>query len=88
MVQWGPALANLDADGDGLSNGFELNDPAGGWIAGDPPPGTLAGVTNPGNPESGPIEGLPGLSYPAMAWLGLLVAGIGLWRIRDRADGA
>ena len=88
VVQWGPALANLDADGDGLSNGFELNDPSGGWIAGDPPPGAPADVTDPGDPESGPIEGLPGLSYPAMAWLGFLVAGIGLWRIRHRADGA
>ncbi len=36
-VDW-PAVAGLDADGDGFSNGQELGDPAGTWRPGDPPP--------------------------------------------------
>ena len=39
QVQWGEELANLDADGDGRTNGAELNDPAGTWAFGDPSPG-------------------------------------------------
>ncbi len=33
-VQWGPALAELDSDGDGFSNGIELQDPSGTWTGG------------------------------------------------------
>ena len=37
-VLWGPELAALDSDGDGASNGVELGDPEGAWVAGDPDP--------------------------------------------------
>ncbi len=51
-LRWTPALAVLDSDGDGFSNGRELGDPAGSWTAGTPnPTGT---ITNPGDPASHP----------------------------------
>ena len=37
-VIWGPELAALDSDGDGASNGAELGDPEGTWVAGNPDP--------------------------------------------------
>ncbi len=49
---WGPALAALDSDGDGVSNGAELQDPLGQWKVGDPNPGDPALVSNPGDPTS------------------------------------
>jgi glucose/arabinose dehydrogenase len=65
-VLWGPTLAALDADGDGLTNGTELQDPAGAWAVGQPQPGDAALVTNPGFAESdttilAPIERLGGI---------------------------
>ena|SRR2546427_7858714 len=33
---WGPRLAALDSDGDGISNGAELEDPDGTWSLGMP----------------------------------------------------
>ena len=48
VVQWGPALAAADADGDGRSNGVELLDPNGTWVAGQPNPGSPNDVTLPG----------------------------------------
>lgn len=54
QVFWGPDLAALDSDGDGVSNGEELGDPEGQWVAGDPAPGNPARVTNPGDPEDRP----------------------------------
>jgi glucose/arabinose dehydrogenase len=51
-VVWGPPLAGLDADGDGITNGSELQDPAGAWSVGQPQPGDPALVTNPGIAES------------------------------------
>ncbi len=53
-VIWGPALAALDADGDGASNGLELGDPNGTWKTGDASPGDQSKVTNPGDPSSKP----------------------------------
>ena len=44
---WGPALAALDSDGDGVSNGVELADPDGD---GDADPNIP--VTSPGDPDS------------------------------------
>jgi hypothetical protein len=52
-VIWGPLLASLDADGDGISNGDELQDPYGLWSSGDPAPGFSSLVTNAGNDGSG-----------------------------------
>ncbi len=48
-VDWGPSLAVLDSDGDGVSNGLELGDPNG-----DGTPDAGATVTNPGDPTSVP----------------------------------
>ena len=50
-VVWGPELASLDSDGDGVSNGAELGDPDGIWVVGDPDP---ANPFAPGDPESTP----------------------------------
>jgi glucose/arabinose dehydrogenase len=67
VVLWGPALAALNADGDGASNGTELQDPSGAWSVGQPQPGNPALVTNPGIAESdttvfAPIEKESGIS--------------------------
>ncbi len=49
-LAWTPALAALDSDGDGFTNGQELGDPAGAWTPGTAnPTGT---ITNPGDPAS------------------------------------
>lgn len=53
-VQWGPELAKLDSDGDGFTNGEELQDPNGEWKIGSPAPGNPDLVTNPGDPASKP----------------------------------
>jgi hypothetical protein len=50
-VVWSPALAALDSDGDGFSNGTELGDPDGD---GTPVAGSQATATNPGNASSLP----------------------------------
>lgn len=49
---WSAALAALDADGDGISNGVELGDPEGDGTTA----GTLASVTNPGDAASNPLN--------------------------------
>jgi hypothetical protein len=54
-VFWDAALAALDSDGDGESNGEELLDPNGDWEQGDANPGSLPDVTNPGVPDQ-PVE--------------------------------
>ena len=66
-VVWGAELAALDADGDGLTNGAELQDPTGSWRPGQPQPGDPALTTNPGFAEAdqtifAPIEKLGGVS--------------------------
>jgi len=53
-VFWGPELAALDSDGDGFTNGEELQDPDGLWSEGSPSPGDPALVTHPGNPNDFP----------------------------------
>ncbi len=50
-VQWGPELAAMDSDGDGVSNGEELQDPNGLWTSGQPNPGNPDLVTSPGDPS-------------------------------------
>lgn len=49
-VIWGSALAGLDSDGDGFTNGWELGDPDGNWTSGSI--GNQAFVTNPGDASS------------------------------------
>jgi hypothetical protein len=52
--QWTAALAALDSDGDGTTNGFELGDPYGVWSVGRPDPGDPFRVTNPDDAEDHP----------------------------------
>ena len=51
-VIWGEALAALDSDNDGKSNGEELQDPTGTWAVGQANPGDVSLVSNPGDPNS------------------------------------
>lgn len=55
-VVWSAAFASEDADGDGISNGQELQDPTGTWKIGQANPGVLANVTNPGDRNSKPTS--------------------------------
>jgi len=50
------ALAALDSDGDGYSNGTELLDPDGAWSVGDRDPGDPADVTNSDDPDDFPAD--------------------------------
>ena len=74
---WGPELAGLDADGDGFTNGEELQDPEGRWSRGDDPPGDRELVTHPGDPESHPPIAT---AVDAVTWSGvkLFVFGMAL----------
>lgn len=68
-VIWGAALAMIDSDGDGFSNGIELQDPSGAWTTGSPAPGVFASVTNPGTSTSKPpsaVENENGTAFPEM----------------------
>lgn len=47
-VLWGPQLASLDSDGDGLTNGQELQDPLGVWLPEQQPPLIVGKVSRPG----------------------------------------
>lgn len=51
---WGPGLAGMDADGDGYTNGQELQDPTGAWRPGQPNPGNANLVSLPGSGSSTP----------------------------------
>lgn len=53
---WGSELAALDSDGDGFTNGEELQDPNGTWTQGSPQPGDRSLVTHPGDPDSKPAQ--------------------------------
>ncbi len=52
---WDSQLASLDSDGDGYTNGEELQDPLGNWHTGQPNPGNASAVSNPGDPNSMPL---------------------------------
>ena len=52
-----PALAALDSDGDGVSNGAELGDPEGAWTAESPAAGHPALASHPGDADSLPPAG-------------------------------
>ena len=51
-VIWSAALAALDSDNDGKTNGEELQDPNGVWRIGDAAPGDVNLVSKPGDPSS------------------------------------
>ena len=53
-VNWVADLATVDSDGDGFSNGHELEDPFGMWTLGTANPGNMLYVTNPGVASSVP----------------------------------
>ncbi|GAB4338082.1 MAG: hypothetical protein Kow0037_21760 [Calditrichia bacterium] len=55
QVMWNALLASLDSDGDGASNGEELQDPYGLWMTGNPAPGNSSLVTAPGDAGSDPF---------------------------------
>ncbi len=55
-VVWGPELANLDSDGDGFTNGEELQDPNGEWQSGEADPGNANLVSLPGDDQSTPPQ--------------------------------
>ncbi len=80
-VVWGPALAGLDSDNDGSSNGAELNDPNGAWSTGNTNPGDPATVTNPGEFDAAPV---PNLSTWAIWTLSLLFSALAFWQLQGR----
>ncbi len=55
-VNWNAALASKDSDGDGFTNGAELQDPNGTWKVGQQSPGSAASVSNPGLASSIPVS--------------------------------
>lgn len=57
-VQWGPVIAAMDADNDGVTNGEELQDPFGFWKVGEAAPGNAAFVTLPADSQSAPLTKL------------------------------
>ena len=65
-VIWGPELAALDSDGDGASNGAELGDPDGTWVAGDDNPEGEA--FHPGDSESTPPLPPPDTAVEETTW--------------------
>jgi hypothetical protein len=56
VVTWGASLAAIDSDGDGFSNGTELNDPSGTWTQGAANPGNSSTLSNPGVKTSIPTS--------------------------------
>ncbi len=56
---WSAGIAALDSDGDGASNGLELQDPDGTWTEGDADPGDVNLVTKPGDAADTPAP-IPG----------------------------
>ena len=64
-VTWNSSLAGLDSDGDGVTNGAELQDPSGSWSIGQAQPGTLSLVTNPGDATSTDVIDLGLASTPS-----------------------
>lgn len=81
-VLWGPALAALDSDSDGTSNGGELLDPAGSWGEGQPDPGTPAAVRRPGVPDA--PAAVPALTAHRAALLAGLLLLLGMFASRCR----
>lgn len=54
-INWA-ALSKLDSDGDGFTNGQELQDPQGTWVPGQASPGDPTKVTRPGDKNSIPTS--------------------------------
>ena len=75
-VVWGPELAALDADGDGFTNGEELQDPEGAWRLGNPKPGDPDAVTHPGDPDSHPPARATAVEAASWSTVKLLVRSV------------
>lgn len=73
-VVWGPELAALDADGDGATNGEELQDPDGAWSAGDAAPGDVDLVTLTWDADSFPPPPPDATAVTASSWAGVKAA--------------
>lgn len=56
---WTTDLANQDSDGDGFTNGEELQDPNGAWAIGKADPGDVSLVSNPSDPSTAPSNNDP-----------------------------
>lgn len=82
---WGPALAMEDSDGDGRTNGEELQDPLGAWQPGDPQPGDCSLVTNPGLSDTPPPNNPPLAFISGPATVNLELTGVD---VRIRLDGS
>lgn len=54
-VRW-DLIFNIDSDGDGATNGEELQDPNGAWVTGQPNPGDMNLVTKTWDPSSFPTK--------------------------------
>src|SRR5690606_7648220 len=65
---WSESIASADADGDGFTNGQELQDPRGSWRPGESATGVPAGVTKPGFAASHP--GLSDGDGDGYCWFG------------------
>lgn len=65
--RWTTALSQMDSDGDGYTNGQELQDPNGTWTQGQPAPGNSSLVTNPGRASSHPNATATPTNPPATA---------------------
>lgn len=84
-VQWGPALAALDADGDGFTNGGELQDPDGTWQVGQAQPGAAELVSLPGDPaDTPPAPPEPLLPVATLSSATLVFGSVELGLSRDR----
>jgi hypothetical protein len=55
---WDITLATMDSDGDGYSNGTELQDPLGLWKPLNPDPGNPDSISNPDDSLNTPGQGL------------------------------
>lgn len=65
---WTVALAEQDSDGDGFTNGQELQDPTGTWLPTDPTPGNPLQTSQPGSSDSSP--GQNDLDGDGYCWFG------------------
>ena len=63
---WTAALASKDSDGDGYSNGRELQDLNGTWHSGQPNPGSSNLVSNPGSSGSTPTLAVEPVTWSAI----------------------
>lgn len=93
VVQWGPNLASVDSDEDGVTNGAELGDPQGTWQIGESnPPGPISNPGDPNSPNSGggtpPTDpddggGCRSVGGQTVSWL-LFGVGLAVWFGRRR----